>query len=67
MTRTIVLHVDKDQRNADWTKRYWDLPPVDSPAFARFLADHHLTKEQFMQSMAANLPQSVVLKSDNKG
>lgn len=66
MTNKIVLHIDKNQRNADWIKQYWDLPPVDSPAFAQFLQDHNLTKEQFMRRMAANLPQSIALKSDEE-
>lgn len=32
-----TAHVDADLHNADWTKMVWDLPPVNSPAFARMM------------------------------
>lgn len=63
--RVPVINIDQDIVNADWTKQVWDLPPVDSPAFARFLRQHGLTKEQVMQKPTGQLPRAIVLKAED--
>lgn len=60
-----VINVDRDLINADWTKRTWDLPPVDSPEFQRILARSGKTLEEFMKNPVGSLPRSIRLKSDD--
>lgn len=47
--------IDEDLRNADWTKKTWDLPEIGSKEFYEFLKATGMTIEHFKQLPAYQL------------
>lgn len=43
----MVLNIDAELENADWTKVKWDLPKYKSKAFYRVLKSMKMTISQF--------------------
>jgi hypothetical protein len=43
----MVLNLDEDLENADWTKMKWNLPEYKSEAFFKVLKSMHITLEHF--------------------
>ena len=35
----MAYNLDAEQRNQDWTKKTWDLPPYKSPEFMKLFPD----------------------------
>jgi len=42
-----MLNLDAILENADWTKKTWDLPPIDSQEFEDLLKRWNMTMEDF--------------------
>lgn len=43
----MVINIDANLENADWSKRTWDLPEYKSDEFYRLLKSMNMTLEQF--------------------
>ena len=43
----MVINIDANLENADWSKRTWDLPEYKSDEFYRLLKSINMTLEQF--------------------
>jgi len=43
----MVLNIDADLENADWTKQTWDLPKYKSDEFIEWLTQSGMTLTQF--------------------
>jgi len=45
--KIMVVNIDANLENADWSKRTWDLPEYKSDEFYRLLKSMNMTLEQF--------------------
>ena len=45
--KIMVINIDANLENADWSKRTWDLPEYKSDEFYRLLKSMNMTLEQF--------------------
>ena len=43
----MLVPLDAQLNNADWTKRTWDLPPYKSDEFMSFLVEQRMTLDWF--------------------
>jgi len=43
----MVINIDENLENADWSKRSWDLPEYKSEEFYRLLKFMNMSLEQF--------------------
>ncbi len=43
----MIINVDQDLHNADWTKQSWDLPPYKSKKFNDYLKTSGMTLDSF--------------------
>lgn len=43
----MVINIDENLENADWSKKYWDLPEYKSEEFYQLLKFMNMSLEQF--------------------
>ena len=51
----MVLNIDANLENADWTKQSWDLPKYKSKEFMDWLESSEMTLAQFKKLPVYNL------------
>lgn len=47
MRKSITIEIDRDLKNADWTKQKWDLPEYKSEEFFELLKLSKMTLKDF--------------------